>query len=97
MKQFLLISLICLFSLPVYAVEFYDISEQEAYAQALDKKFHENHKDGSFTGEDYHREVSIPFYHYMAERQKTDKSGLEPLLIQTKEKKKSLLEILRGY
>lgn len=79
MKKILLISLIMLFSSSAFAVEFYDISKEENYAQQLEKKFHEKHKDGIFTGEDYNREVIAPLYKYMEEIQKTDKSGLDPL------------------
>ena len=79
MKQILIISLIILFSSSAFAVEFYDISKEETYAQELDKKFHEKHKDGSFTGEDYNREVLAPLFKYMEEIQKTDKFGLDPL------------------
>lgn len=79
MKQFLLICLIYLFSSSVFAVEFYDISKEQAYAQELEKKFHENHKDGSFTTKDYNREVMIPLFKFLEEKQKTDKSGIKNL------------------
>ena len=79
MKQILIISLIMLFSSSAFAVEFYDISKQEAYAQELEKKFHEKYKDGSFTTKDYNREVMIPLFKFLEEKQKTDKSGIEKL------------------
>lgn len=81
MKKILLISLIMLFSSSAFAVEFYDVSKQEAYAQELEKKFHEKHKDGVFTGEDYNREVIVPFYDYLYEKQKIDKTGIDPLYL----------------
>ena len=79
MKQFLIISLLMLFSSSAFAVEFYDVSKQEAYAKELKKKFNEKHKDGVFTGEDYYIEVTVPFYDYIAKKQKTDKSGIKNL------------------
>ena len=86
-----------LFSSSAFAVEFYDVSKQEAYAQELEKKFHEKYKDGLFTTKDYNREVMIPFYKFIEEKQKTDKSGLELLHIEKEPKKKSFLQILRGW
>ncbi len=79
MKQILIISLLMLFSSSVFAVEFYDVSEKETYAKELKKKFKEKHKDGIFTGEDYYIEVTVPYYDYLSKKQKTDKTGLEPL------------------
>ena len=68
MKQFLIISLIMLFSSSAFAVEFYDVSDKEAYAKELKKKFHEKHKDGVFTGEDYYIEVTVPYYDYLSNK-----------------------------
>lgn len=79
MKKILLISLIMLFSSSAFAVEFYDVSKQEAYAQELEKKFHEKHKDGVFTTKDYNREVVVPLFKFIEEKQKTDKSGIKNL------------------
>lgn len=79
MKKILLISLIMLFSSSAFAVEFYDISKEENYAQQLEKKFHEKHKDGVFTTKDYNREVVVPLFKFIEEKQKTDKSGIKNL------------------
>ncbi len=81
MKQFLFLFLMILFSSPVFAetneTTFYDISEQQVYAEELEKKFFE--KYDSFTGEDYRREVIKPYYDYLYKKQKTEKTGLEIL------------------
>ena len=80
MKKLFFISLLMLFSFPVFAEpQFYDISAQEEYAHKLEKKFFEKYPNGNFGAKEYNKEVTIPLLKFIQEKQKTDKSGLKPL------------------
>lgn len=69
-----------LFSLPVFAEpQFYDISDEQTYAKQLKEKFYKKYPNGNYSGEDYYKEVTAPFYDYLYKKQKTDKTGVDTL------------------
>ena len=88
MKQLFIISLLFIMSVPAFAVpgyakkqaffgepKPYDVSEEQAYFTKLEKQFHERHKDLKFSGNDYDREVTVPFLDFTAELQKKGYPG----------------------
>ena len=89
MKRLFIISLLFILSAPVFAVpgykeamekiggepRFYDDSECQAYWNKLEKDFFEKHPNGSFTGEQYDREVRVPYLDFSAELQKKGYPG----------------------
>ena len=56
----------------------YDISEQQAYYTKLEKQFFERHKDGTgLNGQNYDKEVTVPFLDFTAELQKKGYPGFD--------------------
>lgn len=73
MKKLLIIfSLLCLI-VPVYATEFYDVSEEMAYKQKLKNEFHERRAKGLPHGT-YDTDVLGEYYSWLIDRQKEGKS-----------------------
>ena len=90
MKHFLLISLLMLFSLPVFAVpgesvfdeygnEICDNSDMQEYAKLLEQQFFKKYPNGNFSGNDYNREVQIPIFDFLTEKQNKGHCGFEEL------------------
>ncbi len=87
-KVFVLLLMIAL-SAPAFAVPgykenmervgkeniFYDDSAAQTYFDKLEKDFFERHPNGSFTGEQYDKEVRVPYYDYSAKLQKMGYPG----------------------
>lgn len=90
MKQFLFISLLMLFSLPVFAApgesvfdeygnEICDSSDVQEYAKQLKQEFFKKYPNGNFSGNDYNREVQIPIFDFLTEKQNKGHCGFEEL------------------
>ncbi len=91
MKKVFVLLLMFVLSVPAFAVpgyekkqaffggvpESYDISEQQAYFTKLEKQFFEKYPDGSFTGEQYDKEVTVPYLDFTAELQKKGYPGFD--------------------
>ncbi|MBQ3641570.1 hypothetical protein II906_06590 [bacterium] len=89
MKKILVLLLMLFLSVPAFAVpgykeameaiggkpNFYDISEDQAYWDKLNKDFREKHKDGRISGMDYDKEVTVPYYDFTSELQKKGYPG----------------------
>ena len=90
MKHFLLISLLMLFSLPVFAVpgeyvydeygnRLCDDSDLQQYAKQLEQEFLKKYPNGNFSGNDYNREVQIPIFDFLTEKQNKGHCGFKRL------------------
>lgn len=82
MKKFLIIfSLLCLIT-PVYATEFYDVSEEEAYFKKLKDAYNEKCSKNLPCG-NYDTDVLVPYYSWLIDRQREGKSlqGVNPQMI----------------
>lgn len=89
MKQLFIISLLFIMSVPAFAVpgyakkqaflgepKPYDVSEEQAYFTKLEKQFFERHKDGTgLNGQNYDKEVTVPYLDFTAELQKKGYPG----------------------
>ena len=90
MKQFLFISLLMLFSLPVFAApgesvfdeygnEICDSSDVQEYAKQLKQQFFKKYPNGNFNGDDYDREVTYHIFKFLGEKQRKGHCGFEEL------------------
>ncbi|MBQ3642119.1 hypothetical protein II906_09390 [bacterium] len=92
MKKILVLFLMLFLSVPAFAVPGYkeameavggeqntryDVSEQTAYWNKLEKEFFEKYPNGSFTGEQYDKEVRVPYYNFTAELQRKGYPGFD--------------------
>ena len=55
----------------------YDVSQQTAYWNKLEKDFYERHPNGSFTGEQYDKEVRVPMLDFLSDIQKKGYPGFD--------------------